>query len=203
MSTEPDQVGAVDSEDTEAADTTAADRRGRNPLVVTGAVLAIVAVLCAAVFGVLWYQAAHNSSLAYAKMRDQALQAAEQGSINLTTLDYRHEQQGLAKWKDSTTGGLYTQLTQGNLVDTFTKQTQQAKAVSVGKVFDGVITELNAQTGQASALIYMDVKVTVAGKQQADKRLPLQWNLTMTKTGWKLSGLVEQSAPAAPTTSGQ
>jgi Mce-associated membrane protein len=186
MSTEPDTD--VDLDVGGAAEDERTSRgSGRNPLVIAGAVLVVVATACAVLFGVLWYSAAHNDSLNYSKMRDDALRAAEQGSINLTTLDYRNVAQGLGRWKDSTTGALYTQLTSGSLVSTFSKQAQQAKTITTGKVLDGVITSLDEHAGQAQALVYVDVTVTAAGGQPTEKRLPLQWQLTLTKSGWKLA----------------
>lgn len=170
-------------------------RRGFNPLVIAGAVLVVVATACAVVFGTLWFTASHDDSLNYSKMRDDALRAAEQGSINLTTLDYRHVAQGLSRWKDSTTGSLYTQLTSGNLVSTFTKEAQSAKSVTTGRVLDGVITNLDEHSGTANALIYMDVTVSAAGSQPSEKRLPLQWQLTLTSSGWKLACLNSCQTP--------
>ncbi len=202
MSTEPGQLGALET-DEPGTETPTAVRGGRNPLVVAGAALVAVAVVAAAVFGVLWLTASHNTSLAVARERDQALQAAEQGSINLTTLDYRHVAQGLARWKDSTTGTLHTQFTSGSLVSTFTKQAQQARSVTTGKVAEGVITELDTQAGKASALVIMNVSVSVNGAKPTQKLVPLQWDLTLTKTGWKLSGATGSSAsPANPAPSG-
>jgi Mce-associated membrane protein len=159
----------------------------RNPLTVAGIALVLVATAAAVIFGVLWHNAANASESSTAKSRDDALRAAEQGSINLTTLDYRDVQQGLDRWKQSTTGDLYTQLTQGDLVSTFTKQAQQAKSVTTGKVLDGVITQLDGNAAQA--IVYMQVTVSAAGGKPTTKLVPLQWNLTDTSSGWKLSGL--------------
>lgn len=206
MTTEPDTGTPVDGEvDTsseevesrrERTGTDAVTRKGgrRNPLVIAGAALAAVAAVCAAVFGVLWYNAAHSDSLHYSQLRDQALQAAEQGSINLTTLDYHNVQAGLERWKESTTGALYQQLTSGNLVSTFTKQAQQAKSVTTGTVLEGVVTDLDEHAGKASALVYMRVTVSAAGAKSTTKFVPLQWNLTLTGSGWKLSGIPQSSS---------
>lgn len=197
MSTEAEQAEAARAAEEPDA---AATRRspGRNPLVIAGSVLAGVAVVCAVVFGVLWHSAASGDSAGVARMRDQALQAAEQGSVNLTTLDYRHVQEGLARWKASTTGSLQSQLTSKSLVDQFTKQEQQRKAVSTSKVKDGVITELDAKAGKASALVIMDVTVTEAGGKPSEKLEPLEWDLTLTKSGWKLSGIPNGQTNPAP-----
>ena len=159
----------------------------RNPLTMAGMVLVLLATAAAVIFGVLWHNAANAGESSVAKSRDDALRAAEQGSINLTTLDYRNVQQGLDRWKQSTTGELYTQLTQGDLVSTFTKQAQQAKSITTGKVLDGVITQLDGNAAQA--IVYMQVTVTAAGGKPTTKLVPLQWNLTDTSSGWKLSGL--------------
>jgi Mce-associated membrane protein len=196
MSSEPDQLGEQVSEARDA--TPEPVRRGRNPLVVAGAALVVVAVVCAGVFGGLWLKASHDDSLAFSRMRDDALRAAEQGSINLTTLDYRNVAEGLNRWKSSTTGGLYSQLTSGSLVSTFTKQAQQAKSVTSGKVLDGVITDLDEHAGKASALIYMDVTVSASGAKPVEKRVPLQWQLTLTGSGWKLSGIPQGAASPTP-----
>lgn len=192
MSTEADQAEAARAADEPAEETLAGTTRpwfGRNPLVIAGTVLAVAAVAGAVVFGLLWRSAASGGASDVAKMRDDALRAAEQGSINLTTLDYRHVQQGLDRWKASTTGSLHTQLTAPNLVQQFTKQEQQRKAVSTSKVKDGVITELDANAGKASALVIVNVTVTQAGGKPTTKLEPLEWNLTLTKSGWKLSGI--------------
>lgn len=192
MSAEPDQVteGVADS----GTEVDPPGRRRRDPLVLAGVVLVVVAVVCAGVFGTLWAVASHDDSLTVGRMRDEALQAAEQGSVNLTTLDYRHVQQDLNRWKGSATGALYQALTSGGT--TFTKQVEQAKSITKGTVKDGVITQLDPRAGKASALVYVSVAVTVSGGKTTTKLLPLQWNLTLTKTGWKLSD-TGQSTPAA------
>lgn len=195
MSAEPGQVTDQGAGGTTDAETAAGRRtRRRSPLTLAGVVLVAVAVVCAAVFGTLWALAAHDDSLTFARMRDQALQAAEQGSVNLTTLDYRHVQQDLGRWKASTTGKLYQALTSGGT--TFTKQVEQARSITKGTVKDGVITELDPHTGKARALVYVSVAVTVSGGKTTTKLLPLQWNLTLTKSGWKLSD-TGQNTPAS------
>lgn len=172
-------------------------RRRRNPLIVAGVALVAVAVIAAATFGALWTVAAHDSSRAFSQMRDDALRAAEQGSINLTTLDYRNVQQGLNRWKDSTTGDLYSQLTSGSLVSTFAKQAQQARSITKGTVKEGVITDLDEHAGKASALVFMEVTVSATGSKPTTKLVPLQWQLTLTGSGWKLSAIDQ------PASSGQ
>lgn len=203
MSTEPDEgvtSGTAVGLDEEAAqDRTARDdavsepetadgeRRGRNPLVLAGAILVAVAFVCAVVFGALWWQAAHDSSLAYSQARDDVLRAAETGASNFTTLDYRNVQQGLDRWKQSATGDLYTQLTQAS--NAFSQQVAQAKAVTTGKVREAAVTQLDTHAGKASTILVVDVIVAPAGQKAQTKTLPLQADLIATNTGWKLSAL--------------
>ena len=203
MSTEHDTVDvASDSAEVDAtepaAESTEPTRRrarpGNRSLVIAGGVLATVAAVCALVFGLLWANAANSDAAKFSSMRDSALRAAEQGSINLTTLDYRNVQQGLDRWRQSTTGDLYSQLTSGNLVSTFTKQAQQAKSVTTGKVLDGVVTDLDEHAGKASALVYMQVTVSAAGSKATQKLVPLQWDLTQVNGVWKLSGIPQSAS---------
>jgi Mce-associated membrane protein len=198
MNTEPDTGAAVDSavdpgsepaESSREAERAEAKGGRRNPLVITGAVLVAVAAVAAAVFGVLWYTAAHSDSARYSQLRDQALQAAEQGSINLTTLDYRHVQDDVALWKQSSTGALNQTFAAANLIPDLTKRVQQAKSVAKGTVIEGVITDLDEHAGKATALVYMRVDVTANGGKPSVKFMPLEWNLTLTGSGWKLSGV--------------
>jgi Mce-associated membrane protein len=188
MSTDTEEAAVAGSASASTA------RRRRNPLVVAGAVLVAIATVAAVVFGVLWFMAAHNDSLAFSRMRDDALRAAEQGSINLTTLDYRHVQQGMNTWKQSTTGDLYSQLTSGTQASSFAEKAQQAKSITKGSVIEGVITDLDEHAGKASALIYMSVNVTASDGKTTNKRLPLEWQLTLTSSGWKLSGLAQNTS---------
>jgi Mce-associated membrane protein len=190
---DPDEIGADAAEQTGEPAAQSA-RRGNRPLVIAGIALVAVAAVCALVFGVLWANAATSDAANFSKMRDDALRAAEQGSINLTTLDYRNVQQGLDRWRESTTGDLYNQLTQGNLVSTFTKQAQQAKSITTGKVLDGVVTDLDEHAGKASALVYMQVTVSAAGSKATEKLVPLQWDLTQFNGVWKLSGIPQSAS---------
>ena len=202
MSAEHDTVvsDGADAEVTETTETDAVEsaeastRRGNRGLVITGVVLVLVAAVAALVTGVLWFNSVHSDAAKFSTMRDDALRAAEQGSINLTTLDYHNVQQGLDRWKDSTTGALYNQLTAGNLVSTFTKQAQQAKSITTGKVLDGVITDLDDHAGKASALVYMQVTVSAAGSKPTEKLVPLQWDLTQVNGVWKLSGIPQSTS---------
>lgn len=165
----------------------------------TSLVLVFVAAVCAVVFGGLWIAAANNNTLSQARARDVALQAAETGAVNFTTLDYRNIQQGLDRWKQSATGNLLTELSSG--LNTFEQQVQQSKVVTTGKVVDGALTSLDLNGGKAEAVVLVDVTVAPSTGQPGTKRLPL--DVTLTNTGsssqpvWKLSNLVQISSGTA------
>jgi Mce-associated membrane protein len=161
----------------------------RNPLTLAGVVLVAMAAICAVVFGLLWLFASPslNSDNGFSQTRQTVLDAAEQGAINFTTLDYHNVQQGLNQWKQSATGPLLDQLNQGT--SSFVQQVQQAKATTSGKLRDGAVTELDPRAGKATVLVIVDVTVTPAGGKPTTKRLPLLATLNQTSAGWKLSAL--------------
>ncbi|HEX3792440.1 MAG TPA: hypothetical protein VHW44_31550 [Pseudonocardiaceae bacterium] len=194
-----ESTGTTESpESTEPTGT--AERSDRSGLLRVGLpaaalVLVVLALAAALVGGFLWYNAAHSDNLTYSRSRDTALQVAESGAVNFTTLDYRSIQQGLSRWKQSATGDLFTQLTSGQ--NTFESQVQSAKVVTTGKIVDGALTQLNLQQGTAQAIVLVDVTVKPPTGAASTKRLPLQVALTntgnQTNQVWKLSGLSQIS----------
>ena len=74
------------------------------------AALAVIAFAAAGWFGLSWYLAAHDKSLAVGKDRDAVLRDAQQATLTLNTLDYRRVQDGLTLWEQAATGSLLTQL---------------------------------------------------------------------------------------------
>lgn len=197
-----DSGGTSDAADSAAG--AAADRQPklvRTGLPLVALVLAVVAFAAAVVFGVFWWGALTSNDRASAQARDGALQAAEIGAVNFTTLDYKNIQAGLARWKSSATGDLYTQLTSG--ANTFESQVQTAKVTTTGTVVDGALTDLNVTEGKASAIVLVRVQVTPSTGQAATKELPLDVELTNTgsqsKPDWKLSGLSQISTGTGST----
>jgi Mce-associated membrane protein len=160
--------------------------RARSPLFFA-VVLTVLSVLAAAVFGTFWWLAAHDSDAQFSATRDDVLQAAEQGAVNLNTLDYRTAEEGVRLWQQSTTGDLHDQLVSG--ATGFLAQVRQAKTVTTARVLEGAVTELDERAGRASAIIALDVTVTPATGQPSNKRQRLAAQLTRTGSGWRLSAL--------------
>ncbi len=149
--------------------------------------LVVLAAGCAAYFGWSWYAAAHDDSLAYSRAREAVLRAGEQGVQNMNTLDYRHVDQGLTSWEESSTGDLHEQLVQGR--SRFGSQVQQAKTVTVAKILDGAVTELDDRAGRAGVMVALQITVTPPKGQATTKQSRMRAELTRTSSGWKLSAL--------------
>lgn len=151
-------------------------------------VVAIVLVAAAAVFaawaGWRWSSAAGEAG-AYASSRQEVLDVGQQGIANLTTLDYKHVDEGLDRWLASSTGTLRDSLAQGR--DDSRKQLQDGKSSTVGKVTDAAVTELDSNTAQVIAAV--EITVTPEGGQPEVRRNRIEAGLTHTDTGWKLSSM--------------
>ncbi|HEY3684680.1 MAG TPA: hypothetical protein VGL93_16720 [Streptosporangiaceae bacterium] len=170
------------------------------PLLAAAIALVVVAAGCAVYFGGAWYTAAHDESLRYSQMRDSALVSGEQAVQNLNTLDYRHVDQGLNLWLQSSAGDLRNSITAGR--KTFAAQVQQAKTATTAKVLDAAITQLDEHAGKAAIIVALEITVTPAKGKPATKQSRLQGELTRTGAGWKLSKIgqvaVDTGAGGAP-----
>jgi Mce-associated membrane protein len=161
--------------------------RSFNPLVATAAALAVIAAACAAWFGVSWYNAAHSSSAALARTRDQVLESGQQAVINLNTLDYRNAAAGLQTWLASSTGDLHTQL--AHALGTEVKLVQQEQHSTNARILDSAITALDPAGGTATAMFAVDITVTPAKGNPYSEYQAEVAQLAKTTSGWKLSGL--------------
>lgn len=175
-------------------------RRAR-PLTAAALALTVIAAGFAVWAGSSWYGAAHEDSLAFARTRDRALAAGEQGVQNLNTLDWATVDRGLDTWLDSTTGDLHDQLAQGRAA--FRKQVEQARTVTTAKILSAAVTELDDRAGRASVMVAVRITVRPDKGKPADKDSRMLAQLTRAQGGWKLSGLGQAptgESAAAPST---
>jgi Mce-associated membrane protein len=175
-----------------------------DPLRASAIVITLIAVVCAAWFGGSWLSAASSSSLAYSQARDGVLQAAEQGVVNLNTLNYHRARQDLELWLASSTGSLHSGLAQE--LQQEVQVTQQDKLITTATILDGAVTRLDASAGTASVMIALTFTVTVSNATPATKFESELGELTKTSSGWKLSSLCPTSgcnaSPSASPSSG-
>ncbi len=159
------------------------------------AVLALVAAGYAAWAGVSWWSAESDASASFARERDEVLRVGQVGIVNFTTLDYRKVDEDLNRWLDSSTGELRTEIESGR--ETRGRQIADAKTVTVSRVLDASVTDLDARAGKAHLIAVVETTVTPDGGQSVKKVNRYQTDLTRTDAGWKLSALGPVAAGGA------
>jgi Mce-associated membrane protein len=198
----PDQAGAAPAGAASAGAApvaaTEAGAGGRPVLTVCLAVF-VVAVACAAWFGWSWYSAAHTGTPAASLARDRALADGEQAVQNFNTLDYRHVDQGINLWLQSSTGALHSQVLSGRTQ--FAQQVEAAKTITTARVLDGAVTALNVRAGTASVIVALQITVDPATGSPVVKQNRLQAQLSLTSGGWRLTE-IGQVPTGASTTGG-
>jgi Mce-associated membrane protein len=165
----------------------------RDPLLATGSVLLVAAIVFAVWAGVSWLSAPRAS--AAAQSRDAALRAGEQDVLNFNTLDYKTVAQGLRLWEQSSTGTLHTQIATGQA--SFEQEIRQAQTVTTARILDGALTSLDSHAGTAKIIVALQLTVTPAHGSATTKQSRLAGQLTLTTAGWKLSSLSQVPVGAA------
>lgn len=145
-------------------------------------------------FGVSWWRAAAKAD-DYAHTRDEVLMVAEQGVVNLTTMDHNAFDEGMSRWRDSSTGALRDSLVQD--IEQSKARIEGLKTSTRGKVADAAVTELDERAGVASVIVAAEITVTKDGEQPAVRRNRFRVELTRTDDGWKLSALAAVPVGAA------
>jgi Mce-associated membrane protein len=159
------------------------------------AVLAVIALVTAAWFGLSWYRAAHDESLALGMARDAVLQDAQQATVNLNTLDYRRVQEGLTLWEQSATGSLLDEVRANR--DTYARAITDSKTTTTARSLDGAVAELDERAGTARVLVGVDV---TAQRERGDAncvRRRIQLEMHRNGNVWK----VDKLAPLDPANS--
>jgi hypothetical protein len=150
-------------------------------------------LVCALLFGGLWFFAAHSDSVNTAQEREAVLNAAKQGVVNFTSLDYNNAAQGLANWQASSTGDLAQEFTQGKTLQQYEQILKQDKIVLTGQVQAATVTDL--QPTSATALVYVLVTGKFGTTAQTPTYLPIACGLVLTDGGWKINKIGEPNNP--------
>jgi Mce-associated membrane protein len=151
------------------------------------AALVVIAFVAAGWFGLSWYTAAHDKSLAVGLDRDAALRDAQQAALTLNTLDYRHVQDGLTLWEQSATGPLLTQLRANH--DSYARAITDSATVSNGNVIDAAVASLDERAGTAQVLVGLDVTSQVDKGDPGCVHRRVHLDMARTGHGWKVSNL--------------
>ena len=149
--------------------------------------LAVIAFVAAGWFGLSWYLAAHNKSLAVGADRDAVLRDAQQATLTLNTLDYRHVQDGLTLWEQSATGSLLTQLRANR--DSYAKAITDSSTVSNGSVVDAAVASLDDRAGTAQVILGLDVTSQVDKGDPGCVHRRVHVDMVRTGHGWKIGNL--------------
>jgi len=153
-------------------------------LLTAAVALLVAAAAVAGWFGVAWFSAANDDSLAYSRTRDEVNRVGQAAVVTMNTLDYRKVDQGLADWESATTGTLHNEIVKDK--KSSRDAIVQAESVTRATVLSSAVSELDDRAGQASVLVALKVNVTVKGQQPADKYMRLAGKLQRTEDGWKL-----------------
>ncbi len=152
------------------------------------AVLAVIAFVVAGWFGVAWYRAAHDDSLARGVARDAVLQDAQQTVINLNTVDHQRVQEGLTLWEQSAAGSLLSEV-QANR-ENYVRAITDSKTTTTARVIDGAVAALNEGSGTARVLVGVDVTSQFDGGGASCVRRRIQLDMRRDGDAWKIDKLV-------------
>lgn len=102
--------------------------------------------------------------------RSQFLQAARQGALNLTTIDWQRAEADVRRIMDGATGEFYDDFDKRSKA--FIEVLKQAKATTVGTITDAGLESETADTAQA--LVAVSVQTSNAGEPE---QVPRAWRM--------------------------
>jgi Mce-associated membrane protein len=177
----------VENRDLEVESGEKAEPRWPTMLLAGATALAVAAGAVAVWFGVKWFNADNDDSLAYSKVRDDVTRVATTAVITLNTLDYRRVDEDLRNWADATTGTLHDEITS---IDDATKKTAtDSKSVGSAKVHSLAVRELDERAGKAIVIAAVQLDVTVEGEEPVAKYQRLEATMTRVDGEWKLESI--------------
>ncbi len=131
----------------------------------------VVVVALAMLMG--WFGFRVHQSHQAQTQRNQLLQVARQGALNLTTIDWHHADADVRRILDGATGPFYDDFARRS--KPFIEVLTQAKATTVGTITDAGLESVTADT--AEALVAVSVQTSTAG--EADPG-PRAWRMRIT-----------------------
>jgi Mce-associated membrane protein len=114
------------------------------------------------------YQAHQEQAL-----QSQLLQAARQGALNLTTIDWQHAEADMQRILDGATGQFHDEFASRS--QPFIDVVKQAKSTSVGTITEAGLE--SEESGHARVLVAVAVKTSNAGAPEQD---PRTWRMRIT-----------------------
>jgi Mce-associated membrane protein len=114
------------------------------------------------------YQAHQEQAL-----QSQLLQAARQGALNLTTIDWQHAEGDMQRILDGATGQFHDEFASRS--QPFIEVVKQAKSTSVGTITEAGLE--SEEGGHARVLVAVAVKTSTGGAPEQD---PRAWRMRIT-----------------------
>ncbi|QLY32342.1 hypothetical protein H0264_08845 [Nocardia huaxiensis] len=198
---EPGKAGAVsarrksrtDREEAAADEPESSSLDARKAVTLGSIALLALAGIAAAWFAGSWIVGGLLRDRPRAEARDEALAAAQQAAINITSMNLKDVDGSLALARSSMTG---------DLLDASTKNQDQLKQkvmadnVNISsKILGGALTELNSEKDHASALVVF--QVTESGEGKATNEYRYTWSVDVVKNDgiWKADQVQQIANP--------
>jgi Mce-associated membrane protein len=96
------------------------------------------------------------------------LQVGRQGAVNLTTIDFEHAEEDVARILDSATGTFHDDFQQRS--QPFVEVVKQVKSKSVGTVTEAGLAEMGASGNDGQVLVAVSVTTVVPGQAEQPPR---------------------------------
>jgi Mce-associated membrane protein len=106
-------------------------------------------------------------------LQSQLLQAARQGALNLTTIDWQHAEGDMQRILDGATGQFRDEFASRS--QPFIEVVKQSKSISVGTITEAGLE--SEEGGHARVLVAVAVKTSTAGAPEQD---PRAWRMRIT-----------------------
>lgn len=160
-----------------------------SPRFVGAVALATVALIAAAVFGVLWWSASGSTENEVSTARDEVVEAAKQGVLAYTEIDYKNPDDYRNRQQAIATDELFGQMQQG--WDKARKQIVDGQLKVDVKIYEVGVEKLDIRKGEATALAAINISRSAKG---AEKQAgPLRLIVKMKRVGddWKLADIAD------------
>lgn len=159
----------------------------RRTVVVAVWVLTLGLLGGAAWAGLRWHDAAQDPRLESARVRDVVLARAERIAVDLSTLDYHHPEDAVARWGAAATGELYQSLQDGK--GSYQQLITAGEVSTTATSVDAAVQSLSADRTEAVVLVGLDVTVTPSSAAPTVQHERLVVTLKRTDGVWKASAM--------------
>jgi len=135
----------------------------------------VIAVLALLATGNIWQGVLDHQVRNSERVRQDMVQAAREGAVNLTTIDYEHADEGVQRILDSSTGAFRDDF--ARRATGFADAARKAQSKSVGTVADAGLESVDGDLGR----VLVALTVMTANRGVPERR-PRAWRMRVTVT---------------------